>query len=79
MFSGKDGVINQNKGGFPEPLFRFVVVKSSNPGFDILACFLSNALSVESLDLTPSSFSSSSSSDSEDSDPDILSSSSTTN
>ena len=64
------GVVNQIKGGVPEPRFFFGITVSRSPALcsDIAACFLSKALNVVSFRF------SSSSSESDESEPERLSS-----
>jgi len=67
------GVVNQSNGGFPDPRFRFLGINSSLSSLfvdEMAACFFSNALSVVSFRVSPSS----SSSESDESEPDRLSS-----
>ena len=73
VLEGSEGVVNQNKGGFPDPRFCFLGTKSSaSPSFaeEIAACFFNNALRVVSFRASPSS----SSSESDELEPDRLSS-----
>jgi len=72
VFEGSVGVVNQNKGGFPVPRFRFFGSKSSVFSIfaeEIAACFFSSALKVVSFRASPSS----SSSESDESEPERLS------
>ena len=73
VFEGSVGVVNQNKGGFPDPRFRFFDAKvsvSSPSTEERAACFFNNALRVVSFRVSPSS----SSSESDESEPERLSS-----
>jgi hypothetical protein len=77
VFAGKVEDENHRRDDLPAPCFLgFVVGSPSNSCPDILACFFSRAVSVESLVFGALPSISSSVSDSDVSEPDILSSNS---